>query len=53
MIGWGVSGLPGAPKDHPGYISLRWLQSQICRLLQAAAANLQGGHFSLPQAVFA
>lgn len=32
-----------APKDHSGYISIRWLQSQICRLLQAAAAICREG----------
>lgn len=31
-----------APKDHPGYISLRWLRSQICCLF-TGCSNLQGG----------
>lgn len=34
-----------APKDHPGYISLRWLQSQICCLLQAAICREGIFHF--------
>lgn len=41
-----------APKDHPGCISLRWLQSQICCLLQAAAGICREGIFSLPRAMF-
>ncbi len=28
-----------APKDHAGYISLKWLQSQLCCLLLAAVAG--------------